>query len=508
MVRVKPGKRMHRHRVAVVGAGWAGCAAAVELTLQGHQVELYESSRSLGGRARGLRRRAAAQSAGTDTIDTIEASAEAGDHLASARSSTDDQWEERLDNGQHILLGAYRETLRLMRTVGIDIDKNLLRLPLQMRYPIATNGMDFLTTRLPAPLHLAVALLRATGLTAADKMAVARFSSAARWIDWRLNLDCSVAELLERFNQTDRVILLLWRPLCIAALNTPPERASAQVFLNVLRDSLGARRAASDMLLPTVDLSALFPDQAARFIAGHGATLRLATRVTALRRAGDGWVLDTGAPMAAKGQTPPAFDRVILATPVADTVRLLASAGHVAPGLHFDYEPITTCYLQYAADMRLAQPFNALLDDPAIGHWGQFVFDRGQLDESQAGLLAVVISASGGAVALAHAALCLAVAAQLAQVFDRPALRQPLRTKVISEKRATFSCTPGLLRPGPVTGLAGVLLAGDYVVNKYTASDDVASDYPATIESAVRSGVRAAACVDKLPDVQESESAT
>ena len=127
----------------------------------------------------------------------------------------------------------------------------------------------------------------------------------------------------------------------------------------------------------------------------------------------------------------------------------------------------------------------ALLDDPALGRWGQFVFDRGQLDASQAGLLAVVVSASSDAAVLAHHVLCAAVAAQLAQVFDRPALRQPLRTKVISEKRATFSCTPALARPATVTGLDRILLAGDYVD----------SDYPATIEAAVRSGVRAAASI-------------
>ena len=340
--------------IAVVGAGWAGCAAAVELTLQGHHVVLIESTRALGGRARGLQRHAG-------TIGRADgAMAPAGAITASAGSSSTDPWDEQLDNGQHILLGAYRETLRLMRIVGVDLDKCLLRLPLQMRYPAADDGMDFLTARLPAPLHLAVALFRATGLATADKMAVARFSSAARWIDWRLNDDCSVVELLERFNQTDRVIMLLWRPLCIAALNTPPERASAQIFLNVLRDSLGAGRAASDMLLPRVDLSSLFPDQAARFIAQRGAQVRLATRVMALHRDADGWQLETGAAATSPETAPPVFNRIILATPFAETMRLLATAGNAdgtGPGLTnppFAYEPITTCYLQYAIDLRLA----------------------------------------------------------------------------------------------------------------------------------------------------------
>ncbi len=475
MARLKKNSGAEPCDIAVVGAGWAGCAAAVELTLQGHRVVLFESARTLGGRARGLRRPIPAANTAT------QASSGSADSALTS-SIPLDRWEEQLDNGQHILLGAYRETLRLMRTVGVDPDRSLLRLPLQMRYPEAAGGMDFLTARLPAPLHLVVALLRATGLSAGDKMSIARFSSAARWIDWRLNLDCSVTDLLERFNQTDRVIMLLWRPLCLAALNTPPERASAQIFLNVLRDSLGAGRADSDMLLPKVDLSALFPNQAARFIVRRGAQVQLATRVTGLHREAHRWRLDTTGSGALAS---PIFDRVILATPVAYTARMLAAAGGNAAGLNFDYEAITTCYLQYATDLRLAQPFYALLDELALGNWGQFVFDRGQLDSAQAGLLAIVISASSDAVALEHSSLCAAVAVQLARVFDRPALRQPLRSKVISEKRATFSCTPSLVRPGPMSGLDGVLLAGDYTD----------SDYPATIEAAVRSGVRAAASI-------------
>jgi len=153
--------------VAVIGAGWAGCAAAVELAAAGCTVTLYEAARSLGGRARGVELHA-----------------------------------RMLDNGQHILLGAYNDTLRLLRRVGIDAKTALLHLPLQMRYPPAGGGMDFLAPRLPAPLHLTVALLRAKGLMWADKMALARFSSTARWMGWQLHTDCSVSELLERFDQT------------------------------------------------------------------------------------------------------------------------------------------------------------------------------------------------------------------------------------------------------------------------------------------------------------------
>lgn len=430
-------------RVAVVGGGWAGCAAAVELAASGQHVTLIESARSLGGRARGVEVQG-----------------------------------RMLDNGQHILLGAYRETLRLLRQVGIDPDRALLRLPVQMRYPEGAGGMDFVAPRLPAPLHLLAALLRARGLQREDKLALARFTSAARWMGWVLYRDCSVDELLERFGQTARLNRLLWHPLCIAALNTPPSRASARVFLAVLRDSLGARRrAASDMLLPRLDMGALFPQAAASYLTRQGGTVLDGTRVAALAREGGRWRLD----LAGRG---PAFDAVVLATPAGATARLLAGlAPELARQLDgLAYEPIATCYLQYDPAVRLALPFYALLDDPAAGRWGQFAFDRGQLDASQAGLLAVVVSAARDAAAVGQDALAAAIAAQLAHDLGHPGLAEPQWARVITEKRATFSCTPGLVRPANETALPGLVLAGDYT----------ASDYPATLETAVRSGAAAA----------------
>jgi len=242
--------------VAVIGGGWAGCAAAVTLADAGHAVTLYEAARTLGGRARAV-----------------------------------DAHGRRLDNGQHIMLGAYDVTLGLLRRVGVAPRDALLRLPLQMRFPPNQGLLDFVAPRLPAPLHMLAALLRAKGLRREDKMALARFSTSARWMGWQLYDDCSVAELLERFGQTERLTRLLWRPLCLAALNTAPEHASSQVFLAVLRDSLGAKRAASDMLLPRLLLDVLFPDAARKHIEGRGGRVLTGTRVERrlrqVRRRGD-----------------------------------------------------------------------------------------------------------------------------------------------------------------------------------------------------------------------------
>jgi squalene-associated FAD-dependent desaturase len=433
---------MRPSTVAVIGAGWAGCAAAVELARAGAQVTLYEAARIAGGRARRIEYQG-----------------------------------NTLDNGQHILLGAYRESLRMMRMVGLQPSQLLLRLPLQMRYPNSQDGMDLLAPRLPAPLHLALGVLRAKGLSLADKLSLARFASAARWMGWQLHRDCTVSELLERFEQTDRLTRLMWRPLCIAALNTPPERASAKVFLAVLRDSLGAGRAASDMLLPRTDLSALFPDAAIAWLQKQGGKVMLGNRVSAIHTDDGGWKITSE-------QQSDHYEHVVIATSAAHAQTLLLDIDDgLADTLNFEYEAITTCYLHYAPTVRLPAPMLALLDDPDNQRWGQFVFDRGQLDDKQAGLLAVVISASGMATESGAQALEASVAQQLAHDLQMPELATPLWSKAITEKRATFACVPDMQRPPNATVHRGLWLAGDYTE----------SEYPATIEGAVRSGLKVAA---------------
>ncbi|WP_293781333.1 hydroxysqualene dehydroxylase HpnE [uncultured Oxalicibacterium sp.] len=429
-----------RQSIAVIGAGWAGCTAAMDLTEAGFAVTLFESARTLGGRARTVK-----------IQNTL------------------------LDNGQHILLGAYTQTLSQLQKAGVDTAQALLRLPLQMRYPPNDDGMTFVTPPLPAPLHMLVGLWRASGLTREDKMALARFTTTARWMDWQLDEDCSVATLLDRFDQTERLIALMWRPLCIAALNTPIERASAQVFLNVLHDSLGARRTASDMLLPRVDLGALLPDYAARYITQYGGNISCGTTVKTLHSTQQGWSVTCSG-----GQTR-SFDGIVVATSASAAVSLLNDLDEITLSA-LEFEPITTCYLQYAPDIRLPDPMYALCDDADNHRWGQFVFDRGQLHSDQHGLLAVVISTAAQAADVAQDQLAAMVARQLAQVFDRSELGAPLWTQVITEKRATFACTPALKRVKEETVYDNLVLAGDYL----------ASPYPATLESAVRSGQQAA----------------
>ena len=418
-------------RVAVVGAGYAGLAAAVELAAAGIPVAVFEAARTLGGRARGVE------------IEGIP-----------------------LDNGQHILSGAYRETLRLMKKVGAAPQRLLRRQSLLLEYP---GEFRLAAPRLPAPLHLAAALLCAKGFSWSDKWAAIRFMQTLKARQFRLARDLPLAELLTAEQQPQRVRRYLWEPLCVAALNTPAEYASSQIFANVLRDSLASARADSDLLLPLTDLSQLFPQAAEQFIDAHGGTIKRGIRVERLRCEDAQFRLNAEESK---------FSQVILAVApyhlAAFAAELPALAEAAAQVAAFAYEPIVTAYLAYPESVRLPQPM--------LGHADgnlQWLFDRGQLG-GPAGLLAAVISARGRHQDLPPDALAAKLHEEIARML--PNLPEPRWSRVIVEKRATFACTPGLARPAMQTPMAGLLLAGDYVTG----------DYPATIESAVRSGVVAA----------------
>jgi squalene-associated FAD-dependent desaturase len=446
-------------KLAIVGAGWAGMAAAVEAASRGADVTVFESARTLGGRARAL------------------------------PAQLPDGTPLTLDNGQHILIGAYSDTLALMQRVGLDLSKVLLNLPLSL--PQA-DGSGLQTpawaARWPAPLDALAAIATTRGWRWSERLALV--NASLRW--QRKGFTCdpllTVAELCARL--PPRVVQELIEPLCVSALNTPVVDASAAVFLRVLRDALFGRGFAgfsgSSLLLPRTDLSQLFPDAAAQWLLRHGGAtrLRIGTRVSTLRPLGAQWMLGHE-----EGEE--AFDRVIWATaasPAEKAIRQAADACDEAiePILKawarsaraLPFTAITTVYA-WGPGARLASPMLALRAEPdALAAPAQFVFDRGQLNPQDAaaqGLLAFVVSAS---TTDDRDDLQARVLEQAARQLGLPAL-QAVQTVV--EKRATFACTPGLVRPLQ-TIAPGLWAAGDYVQGPY----------PATIEGAVRSGLAAA----------------
>jgi hydroxysqualene dehydroxylase len=452
-------------KVGIVGGGWAGIAAAVDAALAGHQVTLFEATRTLGGRARALPARR------PDGVPLT------------------------LDNGQHILIGGYSHTLALMQRVGVAPEQALLALPLGLPYPDG-SGLQSprWAMRWPAPLDALAAIVTARGWRWGDRLAMLGASLAWRRSGFACAPGLTVAQLCE--GMPGRVMDELIEPLCVSALNLPTAQASAQVFLRVMRDALLAPCfgpwAASSLLLPRTDLSSLLPDAAARWLQQHHAStteLRLGTRVLGLH---------PRAPSAASGWTlhgegwRERFDRVIWATAARPAAQAMADAGSPsaeptkdADGLRMalvewaaqsaalDFTAITTVYA-WAPGVRLSAPMLALRAKPdAHTSPAQFVFDRGRLnphDEAVQGLLAFVVSASTGERDDLQARVLQQAARQLG-------LEQLQAVQTVVERRATFACTPGLQRPPQVIA-PGLLAAGDYVEGPY----------PATIEGAVRSG--------------------
>lgn len=458
-------------RVAVVGGGWAGLAAAVRVAHEGHHVTVFEASRSWGGRARSV------------TVQPAD-----GPPLV-------------LDNGQHILIGAYTDTLRLMEMVGVDTRSAFVRLPLRLTYP---DGQGLALPDWPAPLDVLAGVIGAQGWSWRDKWALLRTA-----LGWQRSgfsclphttVDALCAGLPERLREE------FIDPLCVSALNTPANRASGEVFLRVLKDALFGAPKGSNLLLPCEPMGALWPEAAARWLQQRPASadLRLGTRVTSLEPAPGGPPphphLDHEP---AAGTLPPAhtwrvngeiFDRVVWAVSASKQAFDLidkaqsasfSEANNSHPSAHLwsdagqrmDFEAIATVYAWAHAQRAnrptktLAHPMLALRHTTA--HPAQFVFDRGQLN-GPPGLLAFVVSASDSDSATLTAAVTQQARVQLGQHI------QVIQT--IVEKRATFACTPGLQRPAMHIA-PGLVAAGDHVQGPY----------PATLEGAMRSGWAAGA---------------
>ena len=406
----------------IVGAGWAGLAAAVAAVKEGWQVDLYETAHTAGGRARSLTQRFAGHP---------------------------------LDNGQHVLIGAYRDTLDLMRTVGLEPGSLLQRMPLNLKF---ADGQGLALPNLAAPWNVLAGIALAVGWGWSDKLSVL----GACWQWQRSGFSCdatwTVAQLCTHSGLTPSVVQQLIEPLCLSALNTSCSNASALVFLRVLHDALLGGPGSADLLIPTTDLNALLPDACLRWLRTHGAQVHLGRRITAED-------LQTSAFQTSSAHL------LLLACPSWEASRLTA---HTYPhwsqqAAHLSHAAITTVYL-HCTDVGfkgLTQPMVALHSDATQP--AQFVFDRGALTQ-QPGLLACVVSDSQSD----RDAMARRVQQQVAQQLGLSSL-DIIQTVV--EKRATLACTPAQVRPESC--IAPYLFAcGDYVNGPY----------PSTLEGAVRSG--------------------
>jgi squalene-associated FAD-dependent desaturase len=425
-------------KIAIVGAGWAGLSAAICATQAGHQVSLFEASRHWGGRARSL-----TVQGKTDVV---------------------------LDNGQHILIGAYQHTLRMMKAVGVQETDALWRLPLHLIKP---DGTGLALKNLPSPLNLVWGIATAKGWRLIDKWRLLQ-----KAFEWQLNkFSCdaglSVADICQGLTPT--LMQDLIDPLCVAALNTPSQEASGRVFLRVLQDALLGPSGSADLLLPRQDLGQVLPHAAIQWLQNKGVDCQLGVRIERLI-----WQENNTSHWDIHGDR---FDHVVLATTASEAARLIAPFNTTwsAQTENIAYEAIATVYIQATSHLQLPHPMMALVSNyqaPA-----QFVFDRGLICQQAGtpGLLAFVASAireskvSLEAKVMQQAQDLLKTLGHSAEDIGRLQVMQ-----TVVEKRATFACTPDLQRP-PANPHPNLSICGDYIEGPY----------PATLEGAVMSGIQA-----------------
>ena len=481
----------------VVGAGWAGLTAALQLARAGHSVRLLDAAPQAGGRARSLQ------------LDW--------DHPQHGPTTL------TVDNGQHLLIGAYAETLRLLTSLGAAGQRQLERRPMHFEN---SDGLRIARHRLAAdapgesgtpllgallePLTPLLALLGAQGLPLACRWALIRTLVGARrnhWLPPRSVL--TVADWYRASRQPAALIHAFWHPLVISTLNTPAESACAATFLRVLRDSLGASPAATDYLLPRASLGEFFAAPVIGALQQLGGRLVLRRDVRRIERGQQRRYRLGMAVRGADERLAIEADQIVLATPPAAAARLLRTmVAHpvIAELERFDYLPITTAWLGWplpsAGDGAVSRPRSSRLAggqpvvlslpcDPGAGSFAHWLFDRGQHGPWWVGSLVIsdsrearALGATGGESALAEALT--------RQLTDATGLPAPAQISLIHEKRATIACTPQrptLRADSLMPELAGIALAGDYAW----------PDYPATLEGAVRSGLAAAALFTNPP---------
>ena len=444
--------RMNDYDVIVIGAGFAGLSAAVRLTRGGARVLVLEARARLGGRATAF---------------------------------PDRETGELVDNGQHILLGCYTQTFAFLRDIGA-LDHVRLQPQLAVTM-IDRSGRQsrLVCPALPAPFHLVAGILEWDALSWTDRLSVLGMAVPLRNARRELHPGATakaaspgetVENWLIRNGQTPRLREMLWDPLALAALNQSPRQAAAPPFARVLAEMFGADARSAAIALPTKPLHLMYAEPARQYIEHAGGTVRAEARarirvdggtVVAVESEGEQWSANrviAAVPWFAIAEL---FERVPpeLAD-LLDRARRMASSPIVTVNLWFD---------------------RAVMNEPFIGLPGrgmQWVFDKRLVLGGEASHLSLVSSGALSSVGLTNMAL---VAQAHAEILDAmPEVRRARLTNatVVREPRATFSLAPGQpARPATETAVRGLALAGDWID----------TGLPATIESAVRSGHKAAA---------------
>ena len=427
--------------VAIVGGGFAGLSAATALAEQGRRVIVLEARPRLGGRA---------------------------------SSFTDPATGERVDNGQHLLIGGYHETFRFLRRIGAS-DAVTLQPQLTVDFVDRNGAPSRLRSRsLPAPLHLFGGIMTWPALDWRDRLSAVRMGPAVRSQRGSRPsmLGGTVREWLQQHGQTPRLIELLWEPLAVATLNESIDVAAPGPFVNVLARMFGTRTTDSALGLPTRPLDDVYAEPSRRYLERRGCTVDVnaSARIVAADLAS----------VTVRGETQPCR-AVICAVPWYTLSDAIESPGPLAATLD-------------AARRTPASPIvtvNVWLDRPVMettflglpGRTMQWVFDKRVMFGEHASHLSMTASAASGLVDRSNADIIDVAMTELRDALPAARGAAVRRAIAVREKMATFSVASGLpARPATRTAVPGLFLAGDWID----------TGLPATIESAVVSGHAAA----------------
>ena len=445
---------MATYSVIVVGGGFAGLSAAVELARQGQQVLLLEARPALGGRATAFK---------------------------------DPQTGEHVDNGQHVLLGCYHETFAFLKTIGAEGN---VRLQTTLDVPFIDRRGRRSRLQCPPlkpPWHLLGGLAEWSALGLRDRLAAIKLAEPIRIAQRQLRGDHAmmaaspgetVQGWLMRNDQTPRLCEMLWEPLALAALNQSPREAAAPMFACVLAQMFGGAATDAAIGIPVRPLDEMYANPARTYIEQRGGHVR--TNAPA-RIVCDG---ERVAHVSIRDERLTA-DRVIAAVPWFALPELFVSP------------PTSLAPVLQAAAGTAASPIvtvnlwldQQVLDSPFVGLPGrtmQWVFDKREAFGREASHLSLVSSGALDVFGRSNDELIKLAFDEILEAMPESRRARLTRATVVREKRATFSLAPGQPpRPATRTGVTGLVLAGDWID----------TGLPATIEGAVLSGRRAAEAV-------------
>ncbi|MGH9406442.1 MAG: hydroxysqualene dehydroxylase HpnE [Terriglobia bacterium] len=454
--------------VLIIGGGFAGLAAGVALAGAGKRVRLLEQKPYLGGRARSF-------------------------YHAPASAT--------VDNGQHIFMGCYHETLRFLRTIGTE-DRVRFQTRLEVQFAEKHKGATSLRCpSLPSPWHLLAGVLKSNSFSLSEKFEVLslrrRLSGADSGESSKQLGEITVDAWMARLGQSEKLRRNFWDLLCIAALNENSRIAAASVFEPVLRLALFRSAADSRIGLAATGLSDCYTEAAAAFIRARGGAIETGRGVAGflfsptegLVSAGGGELECRGVRLANGSEIP--ADVVLCAIPCFELARLLPQ--DVVRSEPF-FSSVSVMKPSPIISLNLWMD-RAITDFDFVGLRGtvvQWLFNKGKILGSDGGYVSLVISGAHEHIHREKDELLALARGELRELFPRAREAKVVHSLVVKERFATFSPAVDVaaLRPSAVTPIRGFYLAGDWT----------ATGLPATIESAVKSGYTAASAIMRKDD--------